>query len=180
MREQEVAAKRSREAIIQAITKDTEAGNTGDVVGVMGFSQGGRMSAGLLDDQAHGNVLPGIPEFRFGVLLCASYPPYSRPNASKGPLDWPGPKDEHGVLNPPKKEELIDLPSVHVRGLVDPHYDKGKRLSAYFEGGIKEEREFQMAHNLPQAAGDTTSGGQASTHEIRDAILKVWEQSQKL
>ena len=179
VREQQTAARKSREAIISAIKADTDAnGNTGDVVAAMGFSQGGRMTAGLLADQAHGDVFPGMPRFSFGVLLCASYPPYSRANAGKGPLDWPGAKDEHGTLTPPKRDEWIDVPSVHVRGSLDPHEEKGKRLSAYFQGGLKEEREYKMGHNLPQAAGDTTSGGQASTHEIRDAVLKVWGQTQ--
>ena len=178
VKEQEEGAWTSRERIVEAIEADTQAGNTGDVVGVMGFSQGGRMTAGLLADQCEGNTFPGLPELRFGVLLCASYPPYSRSNSSKAPLDWPGPKDEHGVLKPPKPEEMITVPSVHVRGLIDPHLEKGRRLSKYFGGVIKEELEFQMGHFLPQASGDTQSGGQASTHKIRDAVLDVWKRCQ--
>ena len=180
IKEQEHAARRSRERMVEAIEKDTAAGNTGPVVGVAGFSQGGRMTAGLLADQHERRNFPGLPQFEFGVLLCASYPPYSLTNASKSPLDWPGPRDHHGTLKPPGEAEIISVPSVHVRGLLDPHLEKGRRGSKYFKGetGIKEDLEFEMAHNMPQAAGDTTSGGQASTNEIRDAVLRVWENIQ--
>ena len=176
IKEQEDAAKRTREKILRAMREDTEAGNTGDVVGVMGFSQGGRMTAGLLADQSEENVFPGLPQFQFGVMLCASYPPYSTSNASKAPSDWSGPKDHHGIMDPPLPEEVLTVPSVQVRGLLDPHLEKGRRLGKYFGGELKEEREFEMGHNLPQASGDTTSGGLVSTHEIRDAILKIWDQ----
>ncbi|KAG8528182.1 uncharacterized protein KY384_007099 [Bacidia gigantensis] len=186
VKEQERAARKSRQTIVAAIRKDDEdvrkdsgGKEPGPVVGVMGFSQGGRFTAGLLADQAEGRSweTQGMPEFKFGVMLCASYPPYSLTNASKSPLDFPGPRDEYGTQGPPSLQEIVHVPSVHVRGLQDPNLERGRRLSKYFaEHGIKEEKEYQMWHNLPQAAGDTTSGGQKSTDEIRDAILSVWDE----
>ena len=190
VREQERGAKKSRQKIVEAIREDDKAiveedqsAKPGPVVGVMGFSMGGRMTAGLLADQAEGRAweTQGMPELKFGVMLCASYPPYSLTNASKSPLNFPGPRDNLGTLVPPKEEEVLSMPSVHVRGLLDENLERGRRLSRYFkEDGVKEELEFQMHHNLPQAAGDTTSGGQKSTDEIRDAILRVWGRCQQL
>ncbi|MDI1487420.1 MAG: hypothetical protein OHK93_006690 [Ramalina farinacea] len=189
VQEQVVAARRTRERVVDAIKRDEERevekaggkGGVGEVVGVLGFSQGARMAAGLLADQAASGDekgITGMPEWKFGVLLCGSYPPYSIANAGKRPEEFKGAKDEHGVLEPPAEHEVMgDVPTVHVRGLRDPHLEKGRRLGRYF-GGEKEEMEFEMGHYLPQAAGDVASGGKNATVEIRDAILRAWRKSQ--
>ncbi|KAL9124043.1 MAG: hypothetical protein Q9217_006588 [Psora testacea] len=201
VREQEDAARRTRESILEVVREGRrgkgEAEGRGEIVGVLGFSQGARMSAGLLADQEEGRADGEMPRFGFGVLLCGSYPPYSLSNAGKSPLDWAGKRDEHGTLLPPRPEEVIHIPSVHVRGLLDPHLEKGRRLGRYFAGEEEEEEEgeeewsgygygdrkgdgvtkvvleFEMGHHLPQAAGDVSSGGKAATKEIVDAILRV-------
>ena len=188
VKEQERGAKKTRQRIMEAIRDDDKAIAEGDstaepgpVVAVVGFSMGGRMTAGLLADTAEERAgeTPGMPDFKFGVMLCASYPPYSLTNASKSPSDYSDPKDDLGTLLPPSEEEILKIPSVHVRGLLDSNLERGRRLSKYFkDGGVKEEMEFEMYHNLPQAAGDTTSGGQKSTNEIADAILRVWSKAQ--
>ena len=45
----------------------------GEFVGVLGFSQGGRLTAGLLADQEEGNAWEGMRHWKFGVMLCGSY-----------------------------------------------------------------------------------------------------------
>lgn len=189
--EQESAARRTRERIVEAVRKDEEreaeknggkGGGCGEVVGVLGFSQGARMAAGLLADQAASSsgdegTGTGMPKWKFGVLLCGSHPPYSVANAGRRPEEYKGVKDEHGVVEPPAEAEVIgNVPTVHVRGLRDPHLEKGRRLGRYF-GGEKEVMEFEMGHYLPQAAGDVASGGKNATIEIRDAILRAWRKS---
>ena len=195
--EQKRAAQRTREKVVQAIRADEEreaekagggkeGGKCGEVVGVLGFSQGARMAAGLLADQfaavgansGDEETITGMPSWQFGVLLCGSHPPYSTANAGRRPEEFKGARDEHGVVEPPAEDEVVQgVPTVHVRGLRDPHLEKGRRLGRYF-GGEKEVMEFEMGHNLPQAAGDVASGGRDATNEIRDAILRAWRTSQ--
>ncbi|KAL9097644.1 MAG: hypothetical protein Q9163_006328 [Psora crenata] len=143
VREQEEGARRARAQILNVI-REGRARGEGEVVGVLGFSQGGRMAAGLLADQEEGRAAVEMPRFAFGVLLCASYPPYSLANAAKAPPTQgvlAQRRDEHGTLVPPRPDEVIYIPSVHVRGLVDPHLEKGRRLARYFAGEEKEEED---------------------------------------
>ena len=156
-----------RELLKDAIEKDG-----GDFVGVLGFSQGARMAAGLLSDQERGEN-EGMPNWKFGVLLCGSHPPYSL-RASRASLN--GSKDEvkideSGVISEPTVEEMIRVPSVHMRGLRDVHMEKGRRLAKFFSDKI--EFEFDQGHHLPGAAGDTTSP-KTATADLADAILKQY------
>ena len=149
----------------------------GDFVGVLGFSQGARMAAGLLSDQERGEN-EGMPNWKFGVLLCGSHPPYSL-RASRVSLD--GSKneltsDESGRISEPAMEEMIRVPSVHMRGLRDVHVERGRRLAKFFSDKI--EFEFDQGHHLPGAAGDTTSP-KAATADLADAILKQYNVGNK-
>ena len=150
---------------VRELLKQTIRDDGGDFVGVLGFSQGARMTAGLLADQAEGNNA-GMPNFDFGVLLCGGQPPMSL-NAAKTPYKAAR-SDEHGPIFEHRDFELIDSPTVHVRGTQDPHFEKGKRLAGFFSDKI--ELEYNMGHHQPGAAGDTTSPKNA-TMEIAEAIL---------
>lgn len=158
---------RSRQVIKEAIAKDG-----GEFVGVLGFSQGGRMTAGLLAD-LQGGEEGGLPRWRFGVCLCASYPPLSMEWARKEARGevWKGKSDWHGEVREVGKEEIIHVRSVHVRGTLDKHCEKGRRLVKYFDKGMVADMEFVMGHHLPGAAGDTTSD-KGDTDRIKDAILR--------
>lgn len=165
---------RVRAVLRKAIAEDA---GTGDWVGVLGFSQGGMMTAGLLADQEEGEET-GLPEWQFGVLLCASYPPLSLSRARS----YTAPKgtvDEHGEVREPEQKEIIHIPSVHVRGRLDPHFEKGRRLAKFFDKDTSFQLEFVMGHNLPGAAGDVTSS-KDDTDKIRDAILRVYEGDMKV
>ncbi|KAL2050614.1 hypothetical protein ABVK25_009122 [Lepraria finkii] len=159
---------RVRQVLRKAIADDP---GDGEFVGVMGFSQGGRMAAGLLADQEEGEAT-GLPYWQFAVLLCASYPPLSMSNerARKEPK---GVVDEHGEISEPEEREIISIPSVHVRGTLDPHREKGRRLAKYFNRETSVSMEFVMGHHLPGAAGDSTSS-KGDTDAIRDAILRAF------
>ena len=164
---------RVRGVLRKAIADDA---GTGEWVGVLGFSQGGMMTAGLLADQEEGEET-GLPEWDFGVMLCASYPPLSMSRA-RGHTGPKPPVDEHGEVREPEEREILHTPSVHVRGTLDPHFEKGKRLAKFFDEDTSVHLEFVMGHNLPGAAGDTTSS-KGDTDKIRDAILRVWEGDMK-
>lgn len=144
-------------------------------MGVLGFSQGGKQAAGLLADVQDGSET-GLPRWAFGVLLCAGYPPLSMEFARKVARGegWRGHSDGHGEVREVEAGEVIRVPSVHVRGTMDPHLEKGRRLERFFDRGSLVELEFVMGHHLPGAAGDTTSE-KGDTDRIRDAILQIYE-----
>lgn len=163
---------RVRQVLREAIKEDG-----GDFVGVMGFSQGGKQTAGLLADQENGETT-GLPHWKFGVLLCASYEPLSLENARKlamGADAAPkGEFDHHGEIREPEAHEIIHVPSVHVTGTLDPHCEKGRRLFKFFDKETAIRMEFVMGHHLPGAAGDKTSD-KGDTDAIKDAILRAYE-----
>ena len=129
------------------------------------------MTAGLLADQEEGEAT-GLPYWQFGVLLCASYPPLSMSN-SRTKQEPKGVVDEHGEIFEPEEREIIHIPSVHVRGTLDPHCEKGRRLTKYFDRETSVSMEFVMGHYLPGSAGDNTSS-KGDTDAIRDAILRAY------
>jgi len=144
-------------------------------VGVLGFSQGGKQAAGLLADVQDGSET-GLPRWAFGVLLCASHPPLSMEFARKEARGdgWTGETDGHGEVREVEEGGVIRVPSIHVRGTLDPHLEKGRRLEKFFDAGSMVGMEFVMGHHLPGAAGDTTSD-KGDTDRIRDAILQAYE-----
>ncbi|CAF9913094.1 MAG: hypothetical protein ALECFALPRED_008631 [Alectoria fallacina] len=145
----------------------------GEFVGVLGFSQGARLTAGLLADQEEQNAAEGMPNWKFGVMLCGSFPPLSL-SFAKMPSTKPSQgTDEHGETREPDEDEIIHVPSVLVRGTLDPHGEKGRRLVKYFDPETAIAMVFKMGHHLPGAAGDTTSD-KGDTQKIVDAILKVY------
>lgn len=160
---------------VRQVLRDAVAKDGGTFVGVLGFSQGGRQTAGLLADVQNGEET-GLPRWEFGVLLCASYPPLSMEFARKVARgeEWKGEVDGHGDVRVVEEGEVIRVPSVHVRGTLDQHVEKGRRLEMFFGEGSKVVMEFVMGHHLPGAAGDTTSE-KGDTDKIRDAILQVYE-----
>ena len=161
--------RRVRQVLREAIKADG-----GEFVGVLGFSQGGRQTAGLLADLQNGEETQ-LPNWKFGLMLCASYPPLSMEyakNQSKG-KGWKGKTDVHGEIREPEAHEIIHVPSVHVRATLDPHLEKGRRLMKFFDDEIATEMEFVMGHHLPGAAGDTTSD-EGDTEKIKEAVLKAY------
>ena len=159
---------RVRQALKKVIKDDG-----GEFVGLVGFSQGGRLTAGLLADQAEGNAPEGMPHWKFGVMICGSFPPLSL-SLARSPSTKPSQGvDEHGETREPDEDEIIHIPSVLVRGTLDPHCEKGRRLVKYFDPDTAVVLVFNMGHHLPGAAGDTTSD-KGDTQKIVDGIMKVY------
>lgn len=159
--------RRVRQVLAKVIKDDG-----GEFVGVLGFSQGAKLTAGLLADQEEGNAAAGMPDWKFGVMLCGAYPPLSLSSA-RAPSTKPSQGvDEFGEMRAPDDDEIIHVPSVLVRGTLDPHCERGRRLARYFDEETAISLVFKMGHHLPGAAGDTTSD-KGDTQRIVDAILKV-------
>lgn len=112
-----------------------------DWVGILGFSQGGRLAAGVLAEQERREELTGEGEgegFKFGVFLMTPSPPMTELVYKDG--------DE--------KIERIRVPSVNVVGKQDKWYESSKKMhEEYFEESAKSV-EFDVGHRLPNEAKD--------------------------
>ena len=163
---------------VRQVLRETIKNDGGNFVGLLGFSQGGRQTAGLLADLQNGEQTQ-LPKWKFGVCLCASYPPYSLEYARQQAAgkQWKGESDGHGEVREPEAHEIIHVASVHLRGKDDPHLEKGRRLAKFFDRELAIELEFNISHHLPGAAGDTTSE-KGDTDKIRDAILSVYQKAE--
>lgn len=176
-----------RERIEQALGKKDDGVDDDDdwnkagqpFVGVIGFSQGARVAAGLLhqaqvqaqaqaQDRKRGDgdgwLIKGL---KFGVLLNGSYPPLrqtSNPSTTLPRLsehtqrEW---NDQH--------EGIIHTPSIHVHGRRDPALPASKLLTMCFDPSTATELEFDNGHHLPTSDDDTKV--------IVDHILRVYNES---
>ena len=125
----------------------------GKVVGVLGFSQGAKLAAGLLlEQQLHGaDSGAGHWEgFKFGVFL----------NGTSPPLAPEGFSDED-------KNALIAIPSLHVVGLKDPWMVESRMLFDHFDKTKAVKLEFDVEHRLPTV--------EAETAKIVGEILRLYK-----
>jgi predicted esterase len=123
--------------IIRAAIKERQ--KKAEVVGVMGFSQGAKLAAGLLMEQQlreKGREGEGLgAEFKFGVLFNSTTPPYA---------------------NELLENELIAVPSLHVVGKTDPWRKSSVGLyEEYFDKMTGKKIELDVGHRLPNLPDDT-------------------------
>ncbi|KAF1958393.1 hypothetical protein CC80DRAFT_30132 [Byssothecium circinans] len=156
------------------ITSVAEKGSR--VVGLLGFSQGTRVVAGLLkaaeivQARAPGDAALAWLDFRFAVSVCGSYPPPLVPGAAKALVEGEG----GGVL-----AEKIKVPTLHVQGEKDEWDWAGKLLveGSFDVGGDagtgtgtgrgSEVLRLDMGHHYPVKAEDSK--------KIADWVLSVWK-----
>ena len=137
----------------------------GPWVGVLGFSQGGRLAAGLLLDFQQGKLqglADGLLDFKFGLFFGASYPVL---RASDGGLFEHGQK-EHQVPDE-TLNGAISIPSVHVMGLQDGVLPMSKLLAQCFDPKTSHVFQLDIGHYMPK---DPEHNG-----KIRDIVLDVYE-----
>jgi len=175
----EIGAREAAAKVLQQLsTAIEEDEGTGPWVGVLGFSQGGKIAASLLWAQDHiaeedKRPLPGI-QFRFGVLMAASAPAVMldptgtlpRPRYVIGPeepsmsfSDWPaGSESDDG-------KHVVRSPTLHVHGLQDPAIEHHRRLlEAYCKRGTTKLVEWDGSHRLP-----------IKTHDVELVASKILE-----
>ncbi|KAL7794323.1 serine hydrolase FSH [Trichoderma ceciliae] len=150
--------------IVRQITRAMEEdAGTGEWVGLLGFSQGGRISSGLLWAQEHieeedKRPMPGV-RFRFAVIMASPGPavhidttgtlpkPRHLPGAGERInefTDWP----EMGTTD--DEHHLITTPTLHVHGLQDPDIENHRQLhKLYFKQGTAKRLEWDGDHRLP-------------------------------
>ncbi|KAF4589048.1 citrinin biosynthesis oxidoreductase CtnB [Ophiocordyceps camponoti-floridani] len=148
------------ESIANAIREDDELGATGDVVGVLGFSQGARMAASLLYNQQLGaSTIVRWPKFRFAVLLAGRgklvwlMPDLPRPEGVVDPIQpvgaMPVDMDAPG-WDDLKLRDKLQLPTVHVHGLTDDGLPFHRQLVLrYCLPGSSTVIEWQGEHRVP-------------------------------
>jgi pimeloyl-ACP methyl ester carboxylesterase len=137
----------------------------GPWVGVLGFSQGGRLAAGLLWQQENGGLDDLLPElnFKFGVFVGSGYPLLHLTHEAKGPAsereskEW-DPKYEHG----------IHVPSVHAIGKQDPVAPFAKLMFRCFDPNATKMLEPDTGHQMP--LDDTEN------YELCQAIIDAYKQ----
>lgn len=112
-----------------------------DWVGILGFSQGGRLAAGLLAEQEkeqEEDMYGDESGFKFGVFLMTPSPPMTS-------LVY-----EDGVL------DKIQTPSVNVVGKQNQWYESSTKMhKEYFE--TAKLVEFDIGHRLPNVPADMTT-----------------------
>lgn len=133
-------------------------GREADVVGVMGFSQGGKLGAGLLLMQQLRSSSFKDKEypinFRFGVMCMSVCPPLLT--------------EKYRALG--RSEEKITIPSVHVVGTEDEWYDDGIKLfDEHFDHKRSSIMEFDIGHRLPVE--------EDQTGRIVSAIRRLYEET---
>jgi hypothetical protein len=159
----ETASSEIRYQLTQAMEEDDAKGATGEWVGLLGFSQGAKVSASLLFTQQKlvetlGRSAAGT-NFRFGVILAGRAPLAlldSRVTVSSGVgdasqtsaefKDWP---DESS------SDHLLRLPTIHVHGTRDPGLELHRRmLNQYCEEGTATLIEWDGDHRVPIKSHD--------------------------
>lgn len=142
-------------------------GEAGPFVGVIGFSQGARVAAGLLheaQDRKEDGPKKGL---RFGLLMNGSYPPLRQSSSPSTTLprlsehkqrEW---DDQH--------EGVIHTPSIHVHGSRDDALPLSKLLARCFDPSTTTVLEYDNGHHLPVSDDDTKV--------IADHVLKVYNES---
>lgn len=140
-------------------------------VGVLGFSQGTRVAAGLLHEQERTGAV--APSLRFGVFLNGNYPPWRQPShpstlfpsipefmQNESTRDW---NEAH--------EGAIHLPSVHVHGRQDFLIARSQMLAKCFDPTSATVIEFDNGHFLPTRDDET--------QKIADEIVRIYRAEQE-
>jgi hypothetical protein len=172
-----------------AIEDDDRNGGRGDWVGLMGFSQGAKMSASLLLEQqareekalregkTEWEVGPiGIPglNWRFGVLLAGRAPMSNlNPSLLKSPALVGAADLSEGwqFVKEVDDAAILRQPTIHVHGMADAGLDLHVRLyKEYCEPGSTTLVEWEGAHRVP-IKSDTVE-------RVVGAIYEVAEQNE--
>ena len=137
----------------------------GPWVGVLGFSQGGRLAAGLLWEQERGkldHLLPGL-DFKFGVFVGASYPILHLSHGPKGAFNERDRRDWD-----PKYLHSINVPSVHCQGLMDPVLPLAQTMERCFDPKLAKVMTPNIPHQMPLE--------EDQNKELCDAILEAYKE----
>lgn len=141
------------EEIMYAINtcKENDLGD-GPWVGILGFSQGAKMTASLLYDQQIRLEKEGHADtdYKFGVLLAGRLPLVSLSEHSRGPaVCQPGAQSE-GFKHEGESPHVVRIPTIHVHGLADPGLHLHRQmLDKYHDPKTTALIEWDGSHRVP-------------------------------
>ncbi|KAH7070529.1 serine hydrolase FSH [Paraphoma chrysanthemicola] len=148
----------------------------GKVVGLIGFSQGTKVVAGLLRASDLRRTLPDLAsnpdlswcDFSFALSVCASYPPPLFPPSITAQI----PSDQAEAL----LKEKIKLPAFHVQGAQDEWNWAGRGMIERFydvsEGGKSELVEWEMGHHYPVKPEESQRIGEWLIERLREVEVE--------
>jgi pimeloyl-ACP methyl ester carboxylesterase len=162
-----------------AMEKDDLAGATGPWVGLLGFSQGAKLSASLLFEQQYRNQLREVgkntaeddakPDFKFAVLLAGRAPVVSMRRETddvKALVTAAELSEGFKAMDTETNEHILQLPTIHVHGLQDGGLRLHRRLlQQYCDPSTTRLVEWDGGHRVPLKSSDV--------HKVTDAILEV-------
>lgn len=149
----------------RAIDDDDSYGATGEWIGLLGFSQGAKMSASLLFRQQKGTEkAKSVNNFRFAVLLagrgplvsldpefCMTMAFHDAAALSLGPHQSNFPDGE-------KHDNVLRIPTLHVHGLKDPGLEHHRQfLKEYCGEGSTTLIEWDGDHRVPLKQKDVVT-----------------------
>lgn len=147
------------------------------VVGLIGFSQGTRVVAGLLKGAEIVNKVGGggkknnstdwLSSIAFGISVCGSYPPPLIPASASALLSELPPAERQAI-----EESKIEIPTLHAQGKQDEWAWAGKLLidGVYeVEEGKSVVLELEMGHHYPVQA--------ENSERIRDWAVDTYHDS---
>ncbi|KAK2809720.1 hypothetical protein FQN50_003565 [Emmonsiellopsis sp. PD_5] len=154
---------RTVEVIEEAVRRQVEKDGRG-FVGVLGFSMGARLAAGLVLEQQQqqqavkkqgvsvqngdGDNDVDVPNgerqettFKFSVSICGTFPPITRLHDL---IDHEDPARDKITLS------QIEIPALHILGLKDPWFTQGELMATtHFSPATRSVRRLDMGHHLP-------------------------------
>ena len=136
---------------VRQLLRKTLKEDGGPFVGVLGFSQGARLAAGIMVEQQDKGHVEGA-KFRFAACFNGTYPAIllaqESPEASRLSSDRELPAWDEAY------NHHIPLPSVHVHGRMDPYVRASKLLAQCFDVEAARVFEFENGHCLPTLTSD--------------------------
>lgn len=162
-----------------AIDTDTLNGATGEFVGLLGFSQGAKLSASLLFEQQYRNKIKQEgksskedderPNFKFAVLLAGRAPLVSLRRETddiKALVSAADISEGFDTVAVDTDEHILRLPTIHVHGLQDAGLHLHQRLlKQYCDASATILVEWDGAHRVPFKTADV--------QKIAEAMVKV-------
>ncbi|KAF1922662.1 uncharacterized protein M421DRAFT_426673 [Didymella exigua CBS 183.55] len=125
---------------------------TVNIVGVLGFSQGGLASTVLLWEQEM-RLLPWLPRLEFGVLVCCAYSDVATEYIRK--------MSEDGKIG------RISVPTLHIHGSQDCNLGQARdTLATHYSQKAAKVINFEGGHHIPQRFEDV----QKMTTQIRQLV----------
>ncbi|PVH99759.1 hypothetical protein DM02DRAFT_493913, partial [Periconia macrospinosa] len=159
---------------------DEVRGKGGKVVGLVGFSQGSRVLAGLLKAKEIKDTLRDsfsyLRDIDFALVVCGSFPPPLLPSSLIPYLDTPSSLSSANAATPgtgvpptsPIYETKIQTPTLHVQGKLDEWEWAGQMMiTRCYDAERSEVLKLDIGHHYPVKPEDS--------QKVVAWVLRVWE-----